>query len=174
MSRLQATCERRLAGIPVPQPFDLYRFAEIVTDFRGRPVRILLVPGLSGTDGLTGCWLPRDEEDLILIDANASEWHRAMIGAHEIAHLLCDHQEGSLPVGELMANLLPDLGDTAIRKMLGRHGRYDAKQELEAEMTASLIVARGDADPISATSPGPPGIPGRLAHALRHPVRRDV
>lgn len=174
MSKLQRACERRLAGIPVPHPFDLAEFAEIVTEFRGRPVRIVPVPGLRGADGLTGCWLPDAHHDLVLIDAHVSGWHRAIIGAHEIAHIICDHQAGSLPVQEVLGDLLPDLDDSTIRRMLGRHGRYGPQQELEAEMMASLIVERGDSDLMSTTAPGLDGIAGRLAHVLSHPVRRHV
>lgn len=170
-SSLRAACERRLAGIPVPQPFNLESFAEVIGDFRGRPVQILPLPGLDGADGLTGLWLPTDEADLIFIDDDASQWHRAVIGAHELSHLLCDHQEGSLPLADLLQGLLPDLGDATIRRMLGRHGRYGAAQEREAEMTASLILERADSDPLPDWFPGRPGITGRLAHALRHPVR---
>ena len=171
MSSLRSVCERRLAGIPVPQPFDLRAFAEVVADYRGRPVHIHELPGLDGTDGFTGAWLPKAEEDVIFIDADASGWHKSAIGAHEFAHLLCDHQESARPLKELFKRLMPDLGDEALRRMLGRHGRYTVAEEREAEMTACLILDRADADPLPAWYPGPPGIAGRLAHVLRHPVR---
>jgi hypothetical protein len=172
MSHLQRQCERRIAGLPIPQPFDLDAFAAIVADYRGQPVQIRLVPGLACLDGLSGAWCPTNDADLILIDDGASVWHKGVIGCHELAHLLCDHPGNADALKAAVRELMPDLGDNAFRRMLGRHARYSREEELEAEMTACLILERADADPLSSWGTGPEGTAGRLAHALRHPVRR--
>ena len=166
---LRDRCEQRLAGIEIPRPFSLDAFAAVVEEHRRRPVRLLPLPGLDGSDALSGAWVATDTVDYVLIDADASPWHRGLIGLHEISHVLCDH--GDAPgLGDLAADLLPALSDATVRRVLGRHG-YASSDEQEAELMACLILERADADALPVTSAGPAGVAGRLAHALRHPVR---
>lgn len=167
---LRSSCERRLSGLPVPQPFDLAVFAAAVACHRGRPLRLLPLPGLDGSDALSGAWVLTETADLVLIDADASPWHRNLIGLHELGHILCDHHADANWRRDIGTAMLPVLSDVTIQRMLGRHG-YTSDQEREAELMASLILEQADADPLPASSPGPAGITGRLAHALRHPVR---
>jgi hypothetical protein len=152
----------------VPQPFDLDDFAGTVGEHRSRPIQILPLPGLGGTDLLSGAWLPKPGLDLIVIDADASAWHRQIIGLHELMHILCDHKPDALR----LTDALPDLGDAAFRHMLGRHG-YSSEEEREAEMMGTLVLEIAEADPMPVHAQGMPGITGRLACVLRHPVRHD-
>jgi hypothetical protein len=135
---LRRQCEQRLRGLDIPHPFCLDTFAATVEAHRGRSLRILPLPGLDGSDALSGAWVATDAADYVLIDADASPWHRNLIGLHEIGHILCDH---------------------------------GCENEQEAELVACLILEQADADLLPVSSAGPAGIAGRLAHALRHPVR---
>ena len=162
-------CHQRLRGLDIPHPFCLDAFATTVEAYRGRPLQLLPLPGLDGSGALSGAWLATDQADYVLIDADASPWHRDLIGLHEIGHILCDHG-GAAGLRGFAADLLPDLGDVAVRRILGRHG-YSRRDEQEAELMACLVLEQADADPLSVTSGGPAGIAGRLAQALRHPVR---
>lgn len=167
---LRSSCEERLGGIPVPQPFDLTVFAAALSRHRGRPLYVLPLPGLDGSDALSGMWLATATADLVFIDADASPWHRNVIGVHELGHILCDHQSDARWLHDMGKALLPALSDVTILRMLGRHG-YANREEQEAEMMGTLILERADADPLPVSSPGQAGVAGRLAHALRHPVR---
>lgn len=166
---LRRQCEQRLHGLDIPHPFFIDAFAAAIEARRGRSLRILPLPGLDGSGALSGAWIATDLADYILIDADASPWHRNLIGLHEIGHILCDHG-GAAGLQQFAANLLPDLSDLAIRRVLGRHG-YSRKEEQEAELIACLVLEQADADLLPVTSEGPTGTAGRLAQALRHPVR---
>lgn len=167
---LRSSCQRRLGGLPVPQPFDLTAFAATVARHRARPLHILLLHGLDGSEELSGAWLAGRTADFVYIDADASPWHRDLIALHEIAHILCGHQASARWMHDLGARVLPGLSDVTLTRMLGRHG-YSTSQEREAELMASLILDRADDGPFAVTSPGRAGVAGRLTHALRHPVR---
>jgi hypothetical protein len=166
---LRSQCAQRLTGIPVPQPFDLTVFAAALARHRGRPLRVLRLPDLDKS-GISGAWVSTDTTDYLVLDADASKWHQDLIALHEFGHVLCEHGADADWLHGTARSLVPDLGDEAIRKALGRHG-YSALEEREAELTATLIMERAEADPVSASAPGQDGVTGRLAHALRHPVR---
>jgi hypothetical protein len=166
-------CVERLRGIDIPRPFGIDTFAATVAEHRGRPLSVLPLPGLDGSDSLSGAWVATDAADYVLIDSDASPWHRNLIGLHEIGHVLCDHRTDDSGLRELAAEMLPSLSDVTIRRILGRHGDT-SDDEQEAELMACLILERADADPLPVSSAGLSGVAGRLAHALRHPVRHHA
>lgn len=168
--RLRPLCERRLGGIPVPVPFSLTAFANCVARRRERSIRVLSLPGLDGSDALSGAWVATDAVDYILVDADASPWHRDLIGLHEMAHLLCDHRaDGRLPAE--VSVLLPRQGGNAVPVQLRPDHAYTRAEEREADLMASLILERSVSDPLPVCSTGREGVAGRLAQVLRHPVR---
>jgi hypothetical protein len=136
----QARCLHHLHGIEVPQPFSLEALAATVAADRGRPLHILPLPGLDGTDGLSGAWAATDCADYILIDAAASSWHRDLIGLHEIGHVLGDARAFGTSPGALARKLRHGLRTAAFRQIPGR-GACSTGGEQEAELTAWLILA---------------------------------
>jgi len=169
-SRLRLLCERRLGDIPVPAPFDLHEFANSVGRLRGRPVLVLELPGLDGTDALSGAWFARKTDDLVLVDADASPWHRSLIGLHEIAHLLCDHRAGRRLPPEVTALLDGQDAGSAGGLALPGHA-YTRAEEREADLLAGLVLEKSEITPVPVLSAGHEGTAGRLAQALLHPVR---
>ena len=176
---LRSQCEERLHGITVPQPFRLRAFTSEIARHRGRELRLADLPGeCRGT--VTGCWLSTQDSDFIFTEPAASPWHRDLIVLHEFGHLLSHHdadlksdKEDGIEAAERMVRALcPDLDpEAATARLLMKREDYSTEEELEAELTAALILARADTGP-------PPGINGdgelllpRLAEALRHPVR---
>jgi hypothetical protein len=137
---LQARSMQHLRGIEIPNPFSLNVFAAAVAAHRNRELRLLPLPGLDGADGLSGAWVATDTADYILITADASPWHRDLIGLHEIGHVLCGHGAAGRGLRELAPDLLPGLSDVTIRRVLGRHG-YSSRDEQEAELMACLVLA---------------------------------
>jgi hypothetical protein len=158
---LHDRCVRRLRDVEIPLPFCLDAFAASVAERRKRALHVLPLPGLDGSDGLSGAWVATDTADYVLIDADASPWHRDLIGLHEIGHLLCGHGGGEL---------LPGLSDVTIRRILARHG-YGSSDEREAELMACPILKRADADPPPVSPGGSGGVAARLAKRCGHPVR---
>ena len=138
---LHDRCVQRLRGLEIPRPFHLDVFAATVAEHRRRALHILPLPGLDGSDGLSGAWVATDTADYVLVDADASPWHRDLIGLHEISHVLCGHGAEDSGLGELAEDLLPCLSDVTIRRVLGRHGACGTVGEQEAELTAWLVLA---------------------------------
>jgi hypothetical protein len=156
-------CEQRLGDIRVPAPFDLDDFADSVARHRGRAIHILPMPGLNGADALSGTWVTMPEADYILIAAEASSWHRELIGLHEVSHMLCGHRSANRWPAEVSA-LVHGQGGLACHA-------YARPEEREAEMLAGLVLERADSGLAPPLAQGPDGITGRLARVLRHPVR---
>ena len=145
---LQARYMQRLRGIDIPRPFSLDVFAAAVAAHRNRALRILPLPGLVGADGLSGAWVATDTADYVFVDADASPWHRDLIGLHEISHVLCGHGAAGSRFRELAGDLVPSLGDVTVQRVLGRHGG-SSRDEEEAEQMACLILAGLPVPPLS-------------------------
>jgi hypothetical protein len=159
--RLRRRCERILAGIPVPRPFDLAAFCQGIAHLRGRALRLQPVPGLSAT-APCGLWISLPDTDYIVFDPDTSRLHAEHIVLHELGHMLCGHSI-SMDLGSgTLARLMPDLDPKTVARVLGRVS-YPTAQEQEAELLASLIRTRAAWVP-----PGESGgdALGRLADVL--------
>jgi hypothetical protein len=161
---LRTTCAR----IPVPQPFDLDEFFAGLALLRQRPVEVRDLPAAAcGT--MTGAWVALRRLDLVFIDPGASAWHRNVIGLHEAAHMLCDHDTGLTVDYDMAGRLAPDIEPAAIRQILGRSG-CSGTDERDTELVASLLLARADTGPSPAIA-RTDAVTARLSEALHHPVR---
>ena len=171
MSRDLRTLRGICGHLAVPQPFDLGQFAGAVSEQRRRPVQLLdLPPAARGQ--LSGAWIATGDTDVIFLDPDASPFHRDIIGLHEFGHLLCAHPADPAWDEALLTVLLPGLSMAAVRHMRGRHGYPcgSGDEEREAELIASLILARANTGPAADLASSSALMP-RLSEALRHPVR---
>jgi hypothetical protein len=166
----QARCLRHLRGIEIPRPFSLEAFAASVAAHRDRPLHVLPLPGLDGTDGLSGAWAATDCADYVLIDAASSGWHRDLIGLHEIGHVLGADQAPETSPGGLARPLRPGLRTSAFRQVPGR-GAGGAVGEQEAELTAWLVLAELPED--ARARAGQPAARLALLEAL-HGMRNEL
>jgi hypothetical protein len=139
--RLRKRCAARLRHLPMPVPFDARTLCERVAAKRGRPIRLLPMPGLTGVCGL---WVATDTTDLIFYEEVTTPPHQEHIILHELSHVLCDHYPTSLPAAAETRLLLPSLDPEMVRRVLGRTG-YSTTEEREAEMLASMIRQRARA-----------------------------
>ena len=163
----QASCLQHLAGIEIPRPFSLEAFAAAVAADRGRPLHVLPLPGLDGTDGLSGAWAATDCADYVLIDAASSGWHRDLIGLHEIGHVLGARQARETSPGGLARPLRPGLRAGAFRQVPGR-GACSTVGEQEAELTAWLVLAElPEGTPAHAGRPSPCLASLEALHSMR-------
>ncbi len=139
--QLTRRCRLTAGSLPLPDPFDVQQFVQLLATARGRPITVLPVP--SRPHGPCGLLAVTDEVDYILYTTDTSPMHQQHILLHEIAHLLCEHHktpagaEGGSPEGDLFSRLPADL----VRRVLGRSA-YSQPQEQEAELLASLIQCR--------------------------------
>jgi hypothetical protein len=166
---LRSTCDERLDGIPVPQPFRVDEFAAALAARRRRRLELRELPA-AARGVLTGAWVATRQADIVFVEQAASHWHQDLIFLHEAGHMLCDHQADATFDPDHLAGMLPDISPAAIRRMLGRHG-YSSEEEHDAEMMASHILARADTGPSPAITGTEPRLLPRLTEALQHPVR---
>ncbi|MEV6527117.1 hypothetical protein AB0M43_34825 [Longispora sp. NPDC051575] len=138
LRRLRAACDRKLASIDVPAPFDRDTFVATIAGLRGRPIllRPLAVP--AGPDTPFGVWVAAPDADFIYIDPTTSDWHQDHVVCHEIGHMLWGHTASDT---ELDQTVIPDLDPAMVLSMLGRHD-YSSMQEQEAEVMATAILAK--------------------------------
>lgn len=142
-----------LAGLEVPDPFDLRAFCASVAAARGRDLHLHQLPR-AGADGTAcGLWLATDKADHVFYAAGTGWLHQQHIILHEIGHILCDHVAPPPEPEDLTALLLPDLDPATVARVL-RRSSYSAPQEQVAEMIATMLneraasaVARPPADP---------------------------
>lgn len=105
-------------------------------EVRGRPITLTPLRGLE-PGGPCGLWIATPATDFILYRDNTSPLHQSHIILHEFSHLIFEHEHGL--EGDYLRLLLPNLGSTAVQRILGRSA-YAVREEREAETLASLLA----------------------------------
>jgi len=170
--RLRQRCEGKYKQLKVPDPFDINEFCAALGQERRRPV--ILVPIALPGRAPCGMWAVTDDADYIFVQKQTSPLHQALIGLHELSHLLFAHNS-STAVGAHAGQLLaPSLDPEAIRYMLGRT-HYSADEEREAEMLATVIL--NDVGTWAAPEPDrdlPPEVASLVQRLERSLIQKDV
>ncbi|GGS31599.1 MULTISPECIES: ImmA/IrrE family metallo-endopeptidase [Actinokineospora] len=154
--RVSDAVDSVIAGIPAEPgaPFDIADFCARLAELRGRPIELLAMGPLLGGRPvpMTGLLVALPNADYLFYDDSTSPSFRENAIMHELGHLVLGHSAGGSPLDDdvdLMATLLPDLDPGMVRRMLstalGRRG-YTDRQEVEAEMFASLLWRRRGVD----------------------------
>ncbi|MFF1611532.1 hypothetical protein ACFVYA_27420 [Amycolatopsis sp. NPDC058278] len=155
LRRLRRRCEAIAAELPLTNPFDVHDLCRHVAQRRGRPIHLVPITGMGEAHGLL---MSTDSADLIFHEVATSWPHQEHIILHELSHLLCGHYcEDLTAAGEIRA-LIPHLDAKTIRSMLARTS-YQAPEELEAELLASVVRQRAELV-------GPDGINSRIRAAF--------
>jgi hypothetical protein len=141
LNRVRRRCRARLRELTLPDPFDLTELCRSVSISRGRPLHVRGIPGPASRARPCGIWIATDEDDWIFVDQQTSPLHRQHLVLHELAHMLCGHATSGLPENDMLRRLFPDLSPAMVKTMLSRRS-YQSEYEREAELLASLIVAR--------------------------------
>lgn len=168
--RLRKRCERIVAELEVPEPFDIQTLCDALGERRGRPIH--LVPIKLPAQTVCGMCVPTGDFDAIFFEQDTSPLHQQLIIGHELGHLLAGHQATEVLDADASRLLLPDLDPQLVQRSLGR-SNYAATEEREAEMIGSLLLRRlrgerGDMDdePLDGQDAE---LYGRLRHSLEHP-----
>jgi hypothetical protein len=136
--RLRRDLEQRLRALDVtiPSPFSAEAFCGNVAEARGRAIH--LIPW-DTTAAVVPCglWISTVNADYIVYEQAAAGILRQHIVLHELAHLLLGHQGAAQLAGAAgqFEFLEPDMVD----RVLGRTSAYDAREEREAEVLASMV-----------------------------------
>ncbi|MFE2284390.1 hypothetical protein ACFXDJ_09470 [Streptomyces sp. NPDC059443] len=92
---------------------------------------------------LNGMWVSTPMADFVIYAACATRAHQEHIIAHELGHIMCDHQSVSDMDDGILGQLFPDISPVIVRRVLQRT-KYSHRNEQEAETIASLYCARMD------------------------------
>jgi hypothetical protein len=137
-TRLVQDCERRLRTLHLPPSASMTALCAHIGGLRGRPIQ--LVPVDLGGAQPSGLWVAVAEVDVIAYELATSRLHQKHIIAHELAHIICDHRTVEPLDDDTARMLFPDLDPQLVRNSLRRNSYADV-QEMEAEITASIILA---------------------------------
>ncbi|MFJ8586614.1 hypothetical protein ACIRD2_18445 [Streptomyces sp. NPDC093595] len=149
---LRAGYEKLISRFALPHPFRVEDLCAAVAEERGRPLRLLPMPAeLAGSAGVCGMWVSFGASDLVYYTSVTSRPHQTHIILHELAHILLDHREPSVPEPAMLAQLFPDLDPAMAARLLGRGGRTKAttRQEQEAELLASVMWQHFSVPPVA-------------------------
>src|SRR6201986_3193328 len=141
LNRVRRRCRARLRELTMPDPFDLTELCRSVSISRSRELHVRGIPGPASRAPPGGVWVATDSEDWIFVDQQTSPLPRQHIVLHELAHMLCGHPASELPETDMLRRLFPDLSPAMVKTVLSRSS-YQSEYEREAELLASLILAR--------------------------------
>ncbi|MDG4830866.1 hypothetical protein O7627_16335 [Solwaraspora sp. WMMD1047] len=177
LRRMRRSCADLVRDLQPPDPTEP---TQLITALCGRmgerlgvPVRHRLVRFPPET--VSGLWIATDTANYLLCEQDTSGWHQLAITGHEFWHMEAEHQATAVPAGDV-AGLGGDSPDRAtVARVVAARAHCEAVAEQEAELFASLLVAklsrwlpqRTWAVPENAV-----GVVDRLESTLGHPERR--
>ncbi|MEU7279308.1 ImmA/IrrE family metallo-endopeptidase [Streptomyces sp. NPDC045431] len=177
---MRRTCERLIDEAGITPGGDIMAICEQVSRRRGRAIRLTSME--LEDPSLHGLWIAVPETDIIVYQADTSRSHQEHIIAHELSHIICGHDGEAAPATTPRAtaapataapvaaapkrvtvpeHLFPDLDPNLVRRSLMR-SVYSDRDEQEAEMMASLILAGARQDVTGA----PPALAPEIASVM--------
>ena len=154
--RLQRRYRSQLAGLEIPDPWDIEVFCARLAEQRGRPLHLLPMPPQKGTEKLCGLWVPCSDADYVFTKWNTSRWAWEYTVLHECGHMVLRHPPSKqvLVAGWVQEFIPQDHWDhDKVTAILAR-SRFDSPQEIEAETFAELIESRANRPPAAVTRAG--------------------
>lgn len=139
LKKVRQTCEALLDRWGMDHGCGIDELHRYLSAQNERPIHLIPMP--FPERHLFGLWLKMDDFDIIAYEKAASASHKEHIIAHELAHIAFQHR-GSVKFEESATGpLFSDVEPGVVKGMLMR-SRYSDDEEQEAEMMASLILAR--------------------------------
>jgi len=144
--RLRARINLLLLDVGIPEPWNLDQFVEHVAAHNGRPIRLMAVD--VPADGPDAMWVATEYLDAILYDRKLKDLHWEQVISHELSHILLCHRGNSVaglargPVNPALLDLVAgnvDVDPVTSAPLFREDSGYSSRQELEAELAASLI-----------------------------------
>ncbi len=159
---VRKACAAKLRALTLRSPLDIQALCDQLQEARGRPITLMALRGLEA-GGPCGIWLATPGTDFVLHRDDTSPLHQTHIILHELSHLIFEHTHGL--EGDYLRLLLPNLGATAVRRILQRSA-YTVREEREAETLATLLTQRIARAPRESDDGRPEG-PGRYQRLQR-------
>jgi hypothetical protein len=139
MNRVQSrrACEALVAGLDIPDPFDLDSLCLHLGAQRARP--IVLMPTAMVFGNLCGLWLATARADYVFYEEDTTRLHQQHIVCHEVGHILRQHSASRTLDADIARALTAAVEPGDVQRVLGRD-TYNDDQEYEAELIATLIL----------------------------------
>lgn len=141
--RLWRRCEAMVRdleqAVGIPPRFVPEQFLDRLAEHRGRPIELRPFTYDELPDGVCGLWARKSDRDVIGWPVKAR--HAPHIVFHEVGHMIGEHRGQSAVALSLLRSSMPDLDPEIVEVVLGR-SVYGATEEREAELFASLVMAR--------------------------------
>jgi hypothetical protein len=174
---MRRSCADLVRDLQPPEPTEpthlIAALCARMGDRLGLPVRHRLVR--FPPDTVSGLWIATDTAHYLLCEQDTSGWHQLAITGHEFWHMEAEHRATAVTAGDA-ARLRPGAPDrTTVARIVAARTHCEAVAEQEAELFASMLVAklgrwlpgRTWAVPENAA-----GVVDRLESTLGHPARR--
>jgi len=139
--QLERVCRRRIAELDLPSPLQLAELKTRLETRRGRELWVLPDQGELPPE-ITGLWIGTATRDYVYYQHGLDGCLLETTLLHEFSHMLCNHRSANVQDQAWLhqrASALTSLG--AIEHMCMRTD-YGSSDEREAELMASLILAR--------------------------------
>jgi hypothetical protein len=167
---MRRICASLIRGLDLSNPSDpaqmITALCRRLEERSGREVRHTLVPFPPHT--VSGMWIATDTTDHILCETHTSPWHQLLITCHEAWHILEALRLGPGRTRGL-AGELTVLDASALGRIMAARGPYDAVTEQDADLFASLLIARlTDGPPAPEPDTPPDASVDRVKRTLRN------
>lgn len=139
--RLQRACEARIAELDLPTPLTRSSLQKRLAQVRGREIWIgkgELPPEI------TGVWIGAENRDYVYYRNGLAGCRLDQTIIHEFAHMICGHRSADVAERHWLRAAAPTLAADEDVQHVCMRKNYATDDEQEAEMLASLILARAE------------------------------
>lgn len=145
--------ERALAGIGFTGPVSTGTLRSALEDLRGRPIHVERADRSMFVDTACGVWWECDRFDVVFVPEDADPLLRDHTVFHEFGHMIYRHHgdpactpSAADALRSFVTRALPDLDADTVTGSLHQRTDYSGPAERDAEVLASLLTLRADAD----------------------------
>jgi uncharacterized protein DUF955 len=141
--KVRRRCRRLIDDLAIRPPITMIKLVDAAARRRNKPIKVTAMRG--APESICGMLLRKREFDCILYDAAASPVRQLHTVAHEVAHLLFKHHDGTQAVDLAQVQALaPGVPQHVVEYVVERLVSWPNptdQQEIEAETFALLAIA---------------------------------
>lgn len=140
---LQRSCAARIAALDLPTPLQLPVLKQRLEKQRGREIWVLPDKGELPPE-ITGLWLGASTRDYVYFRQGLLGCRLDNTLLHEFAHMICKHRSANVAEQDWLRTRAPKLTAVGNIEHMCMRRDYASSDEQEAELMASLILARAE------------------------------
>lgn len=140
---LHRSCLARVSELDLPVPLQLSVLKQRLEEQRGREIWVLPDKGELPPE-ITGLWLGAAQRDYIYFRQGLLGCRLENTLLHEFAHMICKHRSASVAEQDWLRAKAPNLTAVGSIEHMCMRREYSSTDEQEAELMASLILARAE------------------------------